>query len=308
MNYFLKKMLDLRDLMKLYSIVIKETQDIKLLKEMYGFFKELNMKHGLASSVNDIYNLIVKYMLNSEKVFNNKQLLDTSFTLDIKKDMELNTDSEEQVLEYIVFQIRKKLLKTIYWNNIGALLNESNTWNPSLVNYCYNASINVKELCNKHKIKCYLLEIHPGYCKKAKLFKGNGFHYANIIKLKNYYLLDLTYSQFFNLGTTNLERIGLVNYPLTKAGRFMIMNEDRKKTALEILKKGYVKIDDNSIKNYFDGFTISYRNGLYYEQTKDYSYTTDYTIDDYFNFIMKKDNQILHEGKDVLGYQKKYHL
>ena len=41
------------------------------------------------------------------------------------------------------------------------------------------------------------------------------------------------------------------------------------------------------------------------KKTNDYSYETNYTPEDYINFLEKKDNQINHEGREVLGYQKR---
>ena len=60
-----------------------------------------------------------------------------------------------------------------------------------------------------------------------------------------------------------------------------------------------------TMKTYLDAFTISFRNGLYYENTLDFSYTTEYSLDDYIRFIHGDDNQINHEDKLYLGYQSK---
>ena len=85
----------------------------------------------------------------------------------------------------------------------------------------------------------------------------------------------------------------------------MIMSEERKKVAEVLLKRGWIELDQNVFKHYMDGFAISFRNGLYYEQTNDFSYTTNYTASDYEKFLFGADTQILHEGDEVLGYQKR---
>ena len=88
-------------------------------------------------------------------------------------------------------------------------------------------------------------------------------------------------------------------------GCFMTMTEDRLNVASTILKKGYMPLTEQNMKNYFDGFALSYRNGLYYEETSDFSFTTPYTGVDYLDFISGKDSQIKHESREVLGFQEK---
>ena len=81
------------------------------------------------------------------------------------------------------------------------------------------------------------------------------------------------------------------------------MNEERKKVANKVLTDGWIEWNNSNMKNYLDGFTMSYRNGLYYERTNDFSFKTKYKIEDYNRFINGKDNTINHEGRDNLGYQ-----
>ena len=84
-----------------------------------------------------------------------------------------------------------------------------------------------------------------------------------------------------------------------------MMTEQGQNIAKNLLEKGYIKLNTELFKTYMDSFTVSFRNGLYYEQTNDYSFTTNYTIEDYANFLTKKDSQIKREGIEVLGYQKR---
>ena len=58
---------------------------------------------------------------------------------------------------------------------------------------------------------------------------------------------------------------------------------------------------DENIKNYFDGFSLSFRNGTFYDLTEDYSYETPYSPNDYILFINGYDSQYHHEGEEVLG-------
>ena len=62
-------------------------------------------------------------------------------------------------------------------------------------------------------------------------------------------------------------------------------------------------MDNITGKCYFDGFALSFRNGHFYEQTNDFSYTTFYTLDDYKRFLDGEDNQINHESNYTLKLQ-----
>lgn len=90
-----------------------------------------------------------------------------------------------------------------------------------------------------------------------------------------------------------------------KPGVYMLMTEKGKKIANKLIRDGYVKLDEETLKLYLDSFTISFRNGLYYERTEDFSYTTDYTADDYLDFLWGKDNLLNYEDRSWLGFQKR---
>lgn len=85
----------------------------------------------------------------------------------------------------------------------------------------------------------------------------------------------------------------------------MLMQNNGVNISKSILQDGYIVLNEDVFKTYLDAFTISFRNGLYYEETNDFSYTTKYTIDDYIIFLNGYDSQINHEIKDTLGYQKR---
>ena len=109
----------------------------------------------------------------------------------------------------------------------------------------------------------------------------------------------------------SLERIGIPFLSSAKPGIFMTLNDNRMFLADKLLKRGWIHLTEDNIKNYFDGFALSYRNGFYYDETDDYSFTTNYTSSDYVNFLEGKDSQVNHEGERVLKLQKemsKYHI
>ena len=176
---------------------------------------------------------------------------------------------------------------------------------------CCNAADYVSYICNQNNIKCYLIDIFPGYKEDARILENakcihSRCHYANVVEYNGkYYLVDVTYSQFFHLYKNNLDRLGVVGFDGCAPGTFMLLNEERKNLAQTLVMYGYIELTENIFKSYLDGFTISFRNGSYYETTNDFSYTTDYTVEDYIKFLAREDNQINHEGIRNLGYQKK---
>lgn len=84
----------------------------------------------------------------------------------------------------------------------------------------------------------------------------------------------------------------------------MTLTEEKLKLAVSLLEKGYIELTDENGKNYFDTFTLSYRNGLYYEKTNDFTYTTPYTLKDYINFLQGTTSLLKYEDINTLGYQK----
>ena len=81
----------------------------------------------------------------------------------------------------------------------------------------------------------------------------------------------------------------------------MVMDEERNKVSDELLKNGYIKLDEKSLKAYLDGFTMSYRNGLYY-QDHDYD---GYSIDQYIEFLSEEKSMADYEDREGLGYLKR---
>ena len=85
----------------------------------------------------------------------------------------------------------------------------------------------------------------------------------------------------------------------------MLMDEKRKKVAEELLKNGFVELKDDTLKLYCDGFTLSYRNGLYYKYFGN-DYSTEYRVEDYIRFFNGEDSQLKHEPPTCLGMMKTY--
>ena len=73
--------------------------------------------------------------------------------------------------------------------------------------------------------------------------------------------------------------------------------------ALSILKSGWIRATDENFKHYLDGFTLSFRNGLYYEWLGQVDYSVGYTASDYLEFLNGDDLMTNYEPEDGLGKQ-----
>ena len=281
--------------------VSSEIDKVKIFKELYQFVKNFSLKLGPLYYANyQVYLYIRNTIITLEdKYLNNYSITNTLPNYNyIQNNHLLSYQDDEYILHYIILKTRiflhKMINKNINFNNLD------------LTNYCNIACDYILSICNKLNIKGNKIKINPGFTDKYKLYFGGKIHYFTVIDINNNkYLLDSTYSQFFLLKRNIIDRIGIINLSGCDAGIFMCMNRDRKLVADKILKDGFIKLDEDTLKHYLDGFAISYRNGLYYENTQDYSYTTNYTPKDYINFLKGLDSQITHEKISYLGYQRK---
>lgn len=285
---------------------IHKCKDITVLNKMYSYLRKNATDFYDNGSINNLYYNAVMNLMDSELLFNKEYLLDNKFYLDVNDNISINHDSnEDDILKYLVYNARLSLIKDEYFGTDISKL-DKNIWDFNLVNYCELASEKIKELCDQIGVSCKTLIIYPGFDKKVKLFDGIGYHYFNIIDFgTSKYLIDVTYSQFFNKSACNIGRIGIMDYSTPRAGYFMMLDDKRKNISKKLLSNGYIKLSDDGFKDYMDGFTLSFRNGLYYQKNNDYSFTTSYTSDDYFKFLNGLDSQVKHEGIEVLGFQKK---
>lgn len=211
-----------------------------------------------------------------------------------KKKNIINNYPIEDILDFVIYYGRKYLIR-------GCDITKYN--NKNVTNKCMIASKYIKTLAQKCGLKSYMIRIDPGFSRKHGLLLDSGFHYFNILEYQNkYYLVDVTYKQFFLKYDSYIERLGIPYTYMPTAGIYMMMNSTRKEVATTIIKNGWIELTPEVMKAYFDGFALSYRNGRYYED-HDLIFETDYTAEDYKRFLLSKDNQVNHEGLDALGYQ-----
>lgn len=270
-----------------------ENDEKTILTDAYLYTKGIIPDFYDGKYMDDVYNDYVKV---------NVAILESKFKLRII-DAKTNFMPENKsirnfdyMLDYIVFRTREHIL-----NGQNVDFDSLN-----LLNRCHDASNYVQDKCDAYNIKSKILKIIPGYDINACIYGPDfmGYHFANIIEYDDsYYLMDLTYSQFFYIRNNVLDRIGLVNIPPCDPGIFMLMSDEGKEIANELISKGYIKLDKNKLKTYLDAFTVSFRNGLYYESTDDFSFKTEYTLADYHKLLNGKMSQVEIEGIDNLGIQ-----
>ena len=293
-----------------YIISIKNKRNdydevVRELNNFYTFLKVISLDFYKDGKIDKFYNSIINRVFNIEESLSQDFILESMPIFRYKKERQalVSAYSNEDILKWVVNESRRRFMETEY--RLVRPQNREDVFKRlSMIDRCGNISDLVKLVCLENGIECKTLLIYPGFDEKANLYNGYRFHYFNIIKIRNEeYIVDLSYRQFFLLQFNTLNRIGVVLLGNSYPGRFMTLRSDRLKVAREILKNGFIELNDITGKCYFDGFALSFRNGHYYEQTKDFSYTTVYTLDDYRRFLNCEDSQIEHEGKTVLKLQ-----
>ena len=258
------------------------------MDELYRYVRSIQNDYFKDGNLSNNFNYISRYLKKAEEELSKEFIMESSPEFNQK----FNSDEEEKI-RYIIYNVRSKLLG----ENIDAPLTDMCVYSSNLLSRC----------TNKLDINSRMVVIYPGFTTDHSLLHfGCGYHSFNIVTINDKkYIVDLTYRQFFLSDKSSLERIGVCSLFNTLPGKFMTLNESRMETASKILKDGYIEMTDENMKNYFDGFALSFRNATYYDETDDFSFTTLYSPYDYMRFIDREDSQLNHEGIERLGYQKK---
>ena len=283
---------------------------LKLLEDFYRYVKKLSPQYYQDGMMIKEYQEIKRQILELENTFNNLYITDVNMPKKTVKDLKNEYFhkmlhyyflDEEVILDYLVSQVQEKLL-ILSQKHFQIDIEDFN--NLDLTNYCYDAALITKKVANNLGLEAEIKEIAAGFDYQADLFSGSGRHYFVFVKIKDkQFLVDLTYKQFFKVGKCSLERLGVPLLCAPQPGIFMLNNKERLMVAKKLLKDGYLWATIDNLKNYFDGFALSFRNGLYYENQGCVDYTTIYSKDDYFSFLETDDSQLKREKKLFLGPQ-----
>lgn len=211
-----------------------------------------------------------------------------------------NKLSDQEKLDYIVWKTRKSMLQKFH--NYDKRVNSLNGLNLS--NECKDASYLVYDICSSLGIPAKVIKIPAAFSDEINLYNGSGFHFFVMAEIGGKdYLIDCTYRQFFRVENNIIDRLGVVGLCGCDPGVFMMQNKERKNVALAILKNGWIRCTEENFKHYLDGFTLSFRNGLYYDWLGSVDYSVGYTVSDYLEFLNEDDFITNYEPLEGLGEQ-----
>lgn len=274
---------------------------IKNIEQLYYYVKHISSElYSKDENFEKNYFAITSLVLKCERLLSNEYVIDINSNYNPDNNLFVCEKNPEDILIYITNNARNFICSKAN-HQLNLSLDKIN-----MVGQCLPVSNYIESLCKKIGIKSKKISLLPGFTKTPILCNGLKQHYAVIVQIEEKeYLIDCTYAQFFQLNRCILERLGIPKLSGCLCGAFMIMNDSRRKVADKILKDGWIRLDNITLKNYMDGFALSYRNGLYYEQTNDFSYEINYSSHNYKKFLDGEDSQLNHESEFVLDFQKK---
>ncbi|MDE6292702.1 MAG: hypothetical protein K2L98_03385 [Bacilli bacterium] len=311
---FLKEYKHQREIVSYKEYLYKHMDDIDLIEakmsELYKHMKHIAPSYADKERyVDNSYSYFVLLLSQIEKmlpyhfILENKPNFDFTRNYDRITSDDIKDKSEKEIIEYIVHRGRCYIAAYFCKNkdeakvDLGKLNLECN---------CNISSGNVKLICDSLKLFSENIVIFPAFYDEINVYDYGNKHMLTIVTIgKKQYIVDLTYSQFFLLRYNNFDRLGIPLLGGCAAGLYMSLTDEQREFAERLMRDGYVEATEENIKLYYDGFAMSFRNGLYYENMKKITYETSYTASDYHNFIAGRDNQIRHEDFDCLGRQKK---
>lgn len=288
--------------------IIENKNNYKLLEEImneiYKFLKAIApvfFKSGNVINAVELYHELTTEVKFIESYIPDRYFIipsEPTFIYQKEKRHIPNLNDTEDILDWLVYMAREEYVYTSFWTK------KTSIEGLSFENECTNMSNKIASLCSEFGIDCKIKRINPGFEETARLYNGSNYHDICIVTINGeFFLIDCTYRQFFMLRGNSLERIGIPYLSNTKLGIFMTLNNFRLELSNTLLSRGWIRLTDENIKNYFDGFALSFRNGIYYDKSRDYSYTTNYSASDYVSFLKGLDNQVKHEGEEVLKKQ-----
>ena len=114
--------------------------------------------------------------------------------------------------------------------------------------------------------------------------------------------MDITLAQFFCSKNNHPGRLGVAGLEGPSVGCYMMRLPRGQEIANALFTKGYIELDSEVFKTYMDAFTLSRRNGIYYEEG---GIVFPYSISQYKDFAKGIDSQMNHEPLHCLGLQRR---
>ena len=201
------------------------------------------------------------------------------------------------ILDYVIWHGRKCLI------NMENFEGRVDLYRWGFEGLCRVGSLKIKETCDNLGIKCDMLVIIPNQSGDKIISSEINYHAFNIIEYgSKRYLVDITLAQFFCSLDNHPGRLGVAEEEGPYVGFYMMKLPRGQEIARTLFTTGYIELDDEVFKTYMDAFTLSRRNGLYYEEG---GVLLPYTVEQYYDFIESGDNQLNHEPLHCLGLQKR---
>lgn len=278
----------------------RETDITNYSKEFYNGLKELASYYYPKEVVPFDYRYLAREIILFEKFLPTDSIFsfqEHDFSKMLDRPTSLKQD--EFVLDYLVDQTRNYLFDEV------SLSREYYPYETyDLQDKCVKAVDFLMGIAHGLGIEYRRFIIYPCFKRDNRVM--NAIHAFLLVKLNGReYLIDCTYSQFCTSVRCDLNRIGVPLFAGPAPGTFMQYDDFHKDVALTILNRGWIEYTDETKKAYLDGFLLSYRNGLFYERSNDFSFISPYTALDYEHFFYGEDDLFHYEKKEELGYQLK---
>lgn len=237
--------------------------------------------------------------LDSEPEYDWRNVIEFPKSLDTEGDI-------EQAVSSIVWNTRN-FLSYCYIKDTKDRKDLRENWfkkNDALSNECIKACDYIQKICKEHGVNSIRFAVNEN------LQQGN-FHHFIIIRISNkFYLVDCTYRQFFTKSRMFLKRLSAVRTRRKGSfiGTYMIMTEERKKIAEQLLKYGYIEATSTNLKTYLDAIIFSGRDGNFYkEHGLDYTNPEDciprYSLKEYFDILKK--NYVIPSSEKTSNFEDK---
>ena len=167
----------------------------------------------------------------------------------------LTVEEERIILDFYVNEVRKSLSRVL---NIDI-------YNDPLTNRCDTAQLLMGSLLENVGITVYPKETED-------VISPEVINHSFLVAIINHdaYLIDLTYRQFFIKENCDIERLKMNDdliYDTPDPG-FFASRPPLRETVNEILKSGYVLLDENTAKHYCDSFYFAKRGRGWYNDIK----------------------------------------
>ena len=287
--------------------------NILLSKDINKQISEMNKAFSLTRSTLVVYPQLEKKLLDGLRKCNRQMsdyyimAFDPNFKQPtikevetLKREIHSKYSNNYYFLNDFIKLIRIAMISMQEWAKYGTIDFKRIRMNKHHTDIC----LLVKKTLDEIGIKNRIYNIYVGFDKNSGLKNYLPIHPFNIVNLNGTnFILDFSYQDFFLLKDNMLNALGIQGYPNPLPGIYMLQESSRMHTAGDLLNQGFIEATKKNLKNYFDGFVLSFRNGLYYENSNPI-FITDYTDSDYKDFLSGKDSQLRKEGEKVLGTQR----